>query len=367
MGATKREIGEGTLLGSVLEITALVYAATIRFQFVYDDHGQIVQNTLVQSWRFVPQYFQGQVWQYLFSNALANYYRPLNLLWFRLNDALFGLQPAGWHVLAILLHVFATALAYLIARRLAGRPLMAALTALLFGVHPMRHEVVAWVSGTTESLCAVLFLSGFLAYLKSRETARTRWMALSGLLYAVALLVKETAIVLPAVIFTHAWLYGGGSDGNEQPQGWIRLSRAARRLLVYVPVAILYLAVRVSVLDGFSHSEVNISPWTFALTLPSVLFFYVRQWLLPIRVAAFYDLPLASRIDVTDVVLPLAGLILLSGALWFFRWKLGRREVAFAALWTVTVLLPALSLSCFRRANWYTTDTSICRASALPC
>ncbi len=206
MGATKREIGEGTLLGSVLAITALVYAATIRFQFVYDDHGQIVQNTLVQSWRFVPQYFQGQVWQYLFPNALANYYRPLNLLWFRLNDALFGLQPAGWHVLAILLHVFATALAYLIARRLTGRPLMAALTALLFGVHPMRHEVVAWVSGTTESLCAVLFLSGFLAYLKSRETARTRWMALSGLLYAAALLVKETAIVLPAVIFTHAWL-----------------------------------------------------------------------------------------------------------------------------------------------------------------
>jgi hypothetical protein len=206
--ATKTSLNEPLLVASVLTITAMVYAAAIRFQFVYDDQGQIVENALVQSWRFVPQYFRGQVWQHLFPNAAGDYYRPLNVLWFRVNDALFGLNPEGWHVLAILLHVLATALAYVIARKLTGRPLVAGLAALLFGVHPMRHEVVAWVSGTTESLCAVLFFLTFLAYLKSRDGGRARWMAISCVFYGASLLAKETSIVLPAVVFAHAWFYG---------------------------------------------------------------------------------------------------------------------------------------------------------------
>src|SRR6202167_3469885 len=103
---------ESTLLGGVLALTALVYVATVPFDFVYDDQNQIVRNTLVQSWRFVPGYFRGHQWLTLFPNASANYYRPMNFLWFRVNDALFGLQPAGWHAMAILLHLLATALAY---------------------------------------------------------------------------------------------------------------------------------------------------------------------------------------------------------------------------------------------------------------
>ena len=88
-------LSDATLLGGVLALTALVYAATVRFDFVYDDMNQIVRNALIQSWRFVPGYFGGHQWLTLFPNASANYYRPLNFVWFRVNDALFGLQPAG--------------------------------------------------------------------------------------------------------------------------------------------------------------------------------------------------------------------------------------------------------------------------------
>ncbi len=194
-------LNEQTLLGGVLALTALVYVATLRFDFVYDDQNQIVRNALVQSWQFVPGYFKGHQWMTLFPNASANYYRPLNFLWFRLNDAIFGLAPAGWHAMAILLHLAVTYLAYQVARRVTGRPLVAALTALLFGIHPTRHEVVAWVSGTTESLWALFFFAAFLAYLISRVSDRLRWMAVSCGCYAAGLLAKETAIVLPIVDF----------------------------------------------------------------------------------------------------------------------------------------------------------------------
>src|SRR5580704_3606519 len=168
IGAVRNTPNDPVLLASVLAFTAMVYATTIRFKFVYDDHGYIVENALVHSWRFVPLYFRGDVWQYLSPNTPGNYYRPMNLLWTRSNDALFGLHPAGWHVLAILLHLCATSLAFFVARRLVtGRPLVAAFTALLFGIHPIHHEVVVWISGTTESLWSVLFFLSFLAYLRS--------------------------------------------------------------------------------------------------------------------------------------------------------------------------------------------------------
>ena len=346
-GALGTPLADKALLAGILLLTAVVFLPTLRFQFVYDDQGQIVENTLIHAWRFVPEYFQGQVWQYLFPNAPANYYRPLNVLWFRINHALFGLQPVGWHASAIVLHLLATALVFSIVRRITARSLLAAVAALLFGVHPTRHEVVAWVSGTTESLCAVLFLSAFLAYLLSRERWTTGWMAVSCLLYAAGLLAKETAMLLPLLILTHSYLYGVRQDQSAPLAPWQRLSQAAERASVYAPLAILYLVARIQILHGFSHAQTAVSLPALLLTLPSVLFFYMKQWLLPIRLSVFYDLPLRTRWDLLHVVLPLAALAAAAGALWFFRRKLGAREMSFALVAIVVPLVPALHLSLF--------------------
>lgn len=342
----KTPLSEQTLLGGVLALTALVYVATMRFDFVYDDQGQIVRNTLVQAWSSVPGYFKGHQWLTLFPNASANYYRPMNFLWFRLNDAFFGLQPAGWHAMAILLHLTATFLAYQIARRITGQPIVAALAALLFGIHPTRHEVVAWVSGTTESLWAVLFFLAFFAYLKSRESDRARWIAISCVCYAAGVLAKETAIVLPVVIFVHAWLYGTHAeplDAASAMRG--RFRQAAGLALVYALVAVGYVGLRIEVLHGFEHSHGNVSASTIFWTLPSILFFYVRQWLLPMHVGEFYDLPLLSHFDVVHVLAPFLGLAAIASVLWLVRKQLGSREVTFALVWMLAPLLPVLDLA----------------------
>jgi tetratricopeptide (TPR) repeat protein len=345
--ATISPVGERWLLGVILVFTALVYCATFQFQFVYDDEGQIVQNALIQSWRFVPQYFQGHVWSYLFPNAAGNYYRPLNVLWFRLNDAVFGLHHAGWHIAAVLLHVLATWLAFSVARRVTGRPFVAAFTALAFGVHPMRHEVVAWVSGTTESLWSVFCLASFLAYLRSRDSQRMRWMALSCLLFSAALLSKETAIMFPAIIFAYAWIYGASTSKEPPECSWMRLGKAGALACAYVPFSIAYLIVRVIALHGFSHPVVNVSAWTIVLTAPSIAFFYLKQWLLPNHMSEFYDLTLQTKLDAAHVLLPAFALVIVAAMIWLARNKLGSREVAFAATWMVVLLLPSFDVAVF--------------------
>jgi protein O-mannosyl-transferase len=336
---------ERVMLGTVLGLTVLVYAATLRFEFVYDDQTQILRNTMVHSWRFVPRYFKGGEWQDLFRFAAANYYRPFNFLWFRVNDAVFGLRPMGWHATAVLLHILVTVLAYGVARRLTRRSLVAALTALTFAVHPMKHEVVAWVSGTTESLWSAFFFASFLAYLKSRDGRRALWMAISALLFAGALLSKETAIVLPAVVFAHAWIYGSRTEEDAPESIWKRIRKAAALAMLYAPVTAAYLAVRLRVLHGFSHPQVSVPLRTVLFTAPSVAFFYLRHWLLPVQTSEAYSLSTWPAFNFLHVGGPILELVLLCALLWLFRNKLGQREVIFGAIWMIAPLLPVLDIA----------------------
>src|SRR6266496_1740761 len=81
--------------------TFLVFCGSLAFGFVYDDRMQILQNVSITRWSYVPQYFTKQVWALIDPHILANYYRPLFLVWLKINYSLFGLNPTGWHALSI--------------------------------------------------------------------------------------------------------------------------------------------------------------------------------------------------------------------------------------------------------------------------
>lgn len=332
----------------VLVLTAIANLSAVRFGFVYDDYGQILSNPFVRAWRYVPEYFSNSVWKHMYPVIAGNYYRPVFLLWIRINYAVFGSRPLGWHIEVVLLHLIATALVYLTVRKMTGRARVAWMTALIFGLHPIHHEVVAWVSGATESLFAIPFLAGFLAYLRSRESSRAVWMAVSCGLYGVALLCKETAIIFPALIFVHGWISETPEDSGEMLPFGKLVGRGMAAIAAYIPIAFVYLAVRHKVLSGFGHplSIVPFSTWLF--TLPSVLFFYVRNWFWPVGLAIIYDVFFQNRVNFLHVLLPAAIVMALGCALWIFRKRLGSREVGYAVAWIVLPLLPALDYVVFR-------------------
>ena len=334
-------------LGAILVLAALVYSSTLGFGFALDDWWHFVRNEWVQSWRYVPGYFLGHVWPHLGNNPPQNYYRPLDFVWLKLVHAFVGLRPSGWHAAAVLLHLFVTFLAYCVLRRITGRVTVSATATLIFAIHPIRHEVVAWVTGMTESLWSAFFLLAFLAYLESREVHRWRWMSVSWVLYAAALLSKEPAILLPVIVGIHIWLYGM-HDPEEQFGDWrVRLREALPVALTYVPVAIAYLAARRHVLRAFSHPKAAVSSGQLLLTLPSVAFFYVRQWLVPDRASEFYWLLVQSRFTTANVLLPFLALLAIAALLWLSRDWLGKRELIFALAWMGLLILPAFDLAVF--------------------
>ncbi|MGI9104076.1 MAG: tetratricopeptide repeat protein [Terriglobales bacterium] len=328
------------LAGFVLAATLLVYLGTLQFEFVYDDLGQIVSNPAVQSWKYFPLYFRQNVWMQQF--AVGNYYRPVFLTWLLLNHTFFGLHPALWHLTTVLAHLGATALVFALALRLTADRRVAAIAALLFGLHPVHLEAVAWISGVTEPLLAMLLIPAFLCYLNWREAAgaRTKWLAGSLVLYALALLSKETAVVLPALVFVYEWVFA--ADGAS----WrAKLNAGLRAGAAYVVITGAYLLARSSALHGLAHKTVELPAGIALLTIPSALWWYIRLLVAPIGLSVFYDTPYVTHIGFRYFVLPLLGVAVAIGVLAWW-WKRSRSPlVAFAAAWLFLPILPLLDLA----------------------
>lgn len=343
------------IIGVVMLVTLAAYLGTLRHGFVYDDPDQIVNNPAVHSWSHLPRYFTSDVWPHTSADEVGNFYRPVFLLWLLLNYTIGGLNPMWWHLTTIVLHLLAVLLVYLLAQRLTKDELVAAGGALLFGLHPVHVEGVAWVSGATEPLLAVFFLTSFLFYLKSRgqvETQNARrvlWFISSLGFYVLAMLEKETAVVLPAIVFFYEYLLPPADAPNNERTLYEKFSNALASSAPYLALTVVYLGARFFALKGLGHSITSLPPSTMILTWPYLLLYYVRLLVWPIGLSVFYDTPYVTAFSVRYVILPALIIILLGVAL--YLWSRRSRLVAFFSLWMLLPILPLLNLSVFKEGE----------------
>jgi tetratricopeptide (TPR) repeat protein len=324
----------------------LAYVPTLGFQFVYDDKPQVLQNPAIHAWRYIPHYFTSHVWGELYPNVQGDYYRPLFLLWFRINHAMFGIDPQGWHFTTILCHVAVTYLVFVLVRRLTGTHGIAFSAATLFALHPVHIESVAWVSGVSDPLTALSLIGSFLAYLRFRQENRWGWMGLALTLFALGLLEKETTVVLGPLVFTYAWIYA-------ERTSWIsRFACALKHSLSFFVLTILYLLLRAHILHGLSHSVTPLSWKSMALTEPSILWLYLRHLLFPMGISGLYGLPYINYPASTAFVVPAILLVVLLGALaWGIRKLDDPRLALFACCWIALPIIPVLWLRTFSEGD----------------
>lgn len=333
---------------AVLALTFAVYVPTLRYEFVHDDRVQILENPAIHSWRSVPTYFTAHVWAEVMPDEWLNYYRPLWILWLRINSAAFGNQAWGWHLTSILTHVLTTLLVYLLAWRLGTGRNVALLAALIFGLHPVHIEAVAWISGVNEPLMGIFLLASVLSYAQSRiEGGRARkWKVISLVTCACALLTKENALVLPGLLFVYEWVFG---------RDW-RRPLDVRRILAWCGEAIgktwpyfllvaLYIPARVYALKGFSHAAAPLSVMQMAFTWPSLVEFWIRHLIWPAGLSTYYNLPAVLHPTVRNSILPAVFDAVV--ALGVYAGVRRSRPAAFFAAWLVLPLLPLLDIRVF--------------------
>jgi Tfp pilus assembly protein PilF len=339
------------LLVIALALAVLTHIAALGFSFVDDDTTQIVGEPHIQSWSFFPQYFTQDIWLH---KCGSNYYRPLFLTWMLLNFTFFGLEPMGWHAAVLLVHALAAALVYMLAAKLWKDPLAAGYAAILFAVHPVAVEGVAWVAGVNEPLMTVLFLVSLLCYLHGRERGRHLWTWISAATYLAALLVKETAIILPLLVLFYEISFQGFKvskvSGSGQRAQDIQKSKspalATRNVFMVLPpyavAALLYLGARAFALNGLKPSHNNgIRVLTIISTWPAVLWFYLKELAIPWPLGIYHALPIVTRCRFGNFWAPLLGLLVIAAGL--LAWSKWDVQVGRACALLFFPLLPVMT------------------------
>jgi tetratricopeptide (TPR) repeat protein len=318
----------------------VVFANTLGGDFVYDDTRQIVRNVLIQDNSLIWKALASDVWAFKGDGSLAasNYWRPTFTLWNIICFRLFGMDPVGWHVANILLHTGVCVLAYCLLRRWAFSAAIAFTIALIFAVHPVHVESVAWIAGSPDLLFALFFL-GSLWFATSYKGSRSgKNLALMSVFYAAALGAKEIGIIcLPIYYF----VLTDKNDGTKSKAGANNTP-----LLMLGTIAVIYFLIRWAILGAVSRPPDDPTPLANAiLSVWSMFVFYLRQVFGPFWLGANYPLEPVTQIGLTNFIIPLAITVAALAAIWYLA-KTSKHGWLAASLFLLP-LVPAMNASLF--------------------
>jgi tetratricopeptide (TPR) repeat protein len=182
------------MIPAILLITIIAYIPVFNAQFVtLDDGDYVTNNYMLKDLSHLKD---------LLTTTVQGNYHPLTMLSLAFNYQLSGMEGWSYHILNLLLHLLNCILVFRFVFLLTNRNVFISFTtALLFGIHPMHVESVAWISERKDVLYAVFFLLGLISYTRFVDTASKKQYWLSVIFLILALLSKPAAVIFPLAIF----------------------------------------------------------------------------------------------------------------------------------------------------------------------
>lgn len=344
--------------------TFLVYLPSLGNDFViWDDDVNVIENQHIRS---LDRSFLK--WA-ITDLSTATYWHPIVWFTFAVDHAIWGLDPFGYHLTALLIHVMNTFLVVLLTGMLGaarGQPspdppsakgresvvmTAAVITGVLFGLHPIHVESVAWISERKDLLYSLFFLLSVMAYVRYTASPggedpgtgrdpfyRSRWYLLSLALFVLSLASKPMAVTLPLVIMILDWY----------PLGMITSFRSLRRsfreklpfiaLSLIVTIATLFAQQTAAMLPALKDvpaaSRVLVAFWA--------LIMYLWKMLVPLELIPLYPYPKSVAFWSGEYLLP----VLLVAGVTAACVAAARRRKIFLSCWAyyVITLLPVLGL-----------------------
>jgi len=336
------------VLAMVLLVLAscAVFANTLGNSFIWDDQDVIINDPFIRDLGNSRFLFSREYWQRPTRTAYSRgQYRPLSLVSFSLDHALWKDSPFGYHLTNLALHTANVLFVYLLFLRLPGcrrgRSLFspAFLAALLFAVYPAHTEAVAWVKNRAELLSSFFFLSSFLMFLeyirRDPLKARVHSLLASLLLFLMALLSKETALALPPLLLLYAAYY--------VPRG--KLKKAGLGLLLFFSIMAVFLTFKMAVPDAASASPASLALSGHFQHLLVVLktygcYFWVMAWPFNLNAERVFAAP-ASLFEAPVLFSILLLVLILTLVTSTFR---KRGLEGFSLLWMLVALIPASNI-----------------------
>jgi len=325
----------------VFVVTYIAFVPAIRGDFLqWDDDVLLLNNPDFRG-------FGADQFRWMFSTTLLGNYMPLTWLSYAADYVLVGLRPAGYHVTNNILHAIDAAMVFGLAHWLVriaqpqvreSRVLAGALAAaILFGIHPLRVESVAWITERKDPLSAFFLIPSVYAYVRYARSSRVAWYAAAIALLGLSLLSKAWGLTLPVVLLVLDWY---------PLARWVR--GASRKLILEkVPFAVVCGLSAAVTLRAQTSEVASLSGAGLLDRIAQSLYgltFYVTKSILPTGLSPIYEHPIPFRPLTAPFLAAGASVLVVATGLWMIRASgAGRAASAAFAIYGL-ILLPVLGL-----------------------
>ena len=338
-----RKTAKWAHLLSIIVILVLIFTAysnAVNNGFIWDDEFLIRDNTAINSFSNVVSIFK--TYLAATSGNINNFYRPLQELSYMIDHFLWGSHPFGFHLTNVLLHALCAVFLYILSVKIFKNWLVAFITTLLFGIHPINTEAVTYVAGRADSLYLLFFLISFILFLRTVEALkgdkRIRYIsyALSIFFYALSILSKEIAVILPLFFILYMVTF------LNRPE------RARLRSLVvpYAIVFLVYFIMRRTILDfsrvAPSTIMANFNFYIRMLTTCKVICVYLFLLVMPFGLHMERRIKVAASFFTPEVFIAVVVILVIAVMIYLFRKN--SRKLFFACLWFFIGLLPVSNI-----------------------
>ena len=300
-----------TIRSIVLAMVALVivaFSGVMHCDFVHlDDTSHVFENPIVRAGLTVDGVTKA------FTEPHASLWVPLTTVSFMTDVALFGLNPMAMHIENVILHIGAMVFLFLALNRMTQRRWPSAMVAMLFGLHPVNVESVAWVAERKNVLCGFFFMLALLLWVRWVEKGRKAfwWGALGA--FGAALLAKPMAVTFPCVLLL--------LDGWPLRRfGLVRWPRLVLEKLPFFALSGLISFIATQATKS-RNSVLSLETLPLDARITNALCSYaayLRDLVWPAKLAVFY--PHSGVAQWTPAVWIMAGLLAVSGiAIWKWR------------------------------------------------
>jgi len=306
----------------LLAVTAaLIYARLIHHDFVsYDDYMYLDSNIIT-----------GGV------SVINDNWHPFTVLSLMLDSQIYGPNAAyGFHLTNILLHILNGVLVYAFFRKINKSSEMSLFIAMLFVIHPLQVETVAWVAERKGILGAFFFLSSLNLYAEFRATSSRNRYILSLLCFTLGLMAKAVIVALPVILLLMEWMYLRDQDSTI----------TKRKLLIdlspffIIALAMGLLTIAIQNNSGVLSSTSILPVSTRILNALVSIKIYISQTIAPGQLSVFY--PYLKSYPPNLLVIYFIGFVTISGSVIYAYARKSRANPLFGWLWFLLMLTPVL-------------------------
>jgi tetratricopeptide (TPR) repeat protein len=308
----------------ILVFTFIAYIPALKAGFVnWDDPDYVSNNLMIKNISNLEM---------IFTKPIQGNYHPLTVLSLAVNYSISGLNAWSYHLFNLLFHLFNCFLVFRLALILSRNNLIIAFTtSLLFGIHPMHVESVAWVSERKDVLYSLFFLAALISYTKYVDSDSKKQYGLTILFLILSLLSKPAAVIFPVVLFC------------------IDILRARKfnlkTLIEKIPFFVLALALGLLTFTAQKEKGAIDGTHIFDLGTRILMGFYgimmyFIKLILPVNLSPFYPFaPINERLPTAYYISPLFSALLIFLVIYSLK---KNRVIAFGFLFYLTNLLLVL-------------------------